>query len=486
MKLFDRLFREKRKSEDYTDRSNRDMMRLTYLVVFAFVCLIAYEGWFLAVKREDVINNSYNARLDGFAERVVRGSILSSDGTVLAETLVDEDGNETRNYPQGRLFSNVIGYSTMGKTGLEELAHFYLLTSHINLIEQCFRQLIGEKNPGDNVITTLDMELQKAAYDALGDRRGAVIAMEPDTGKVLVMVSRPGFDPNTLVQDWDSLTAEGNSSALLLNRATQGLYPPGSIFKTIMVLEYIRENPGTWEDFSFDCDGAYEDGEYTIRCYHGNAHGSQTLIQAYANSCNGAFAVLGKELDLERLKAASEELLFNKELPLSIASSPSTYVMDSGADLWEILQTSIGQGRTQITPMHFTLLTAAIANGGTLMNPYFIDRVENVGGDQIRKFMPSVYGNLLPAEEAACLAAMMRQVAEIGTGSALRTDAYAAAGKTGSAEFESGKETHAWFTGFAPADNPKLVVTVLVEEGGSGGGAAAPVARNIFDIYFAR
>ena len=486
MNLFERLFHRKKSRLEEAERANRDMMRLTYLVVFAFVGLIAYEGWFLAVKREDTINNSYNARLDSFAEHVVRGKILSSDGTVLAETLVDENGNETRNYPQGTLFSNVVGYSTIGKTGLEELAHFYLLTSHINLIEQCFRQLIGEKNPGDSVVTTLDMELQKAAYDGLGDRKGAVIAMEPDTGKVLVMVSKPGFNPNTLVQDWDELTAEGNTSALLLNRATQGLYPPGSIFKTLMVLEYMRENPNTWEDFQFDCDGAYEDGEYTIRCYHGNAHGSQTLIQAYANSCNGAFAVLGKELDRKRLKAAAEELLFNKDLPLSIAYNPSTYVMDSDADLWEVLQTSIGQGRTQITPMHFTLLTAAIANGGTLMNPYFLDRVENVGGDQIRKFMPSAYGNLLPADEAAFLTGMMRQVVEIGTGSALRTDAYTAAGKTGSAEFESGKETHAWFTGFAPAENPRLVVTVLVEEGGSGGGAAAPIARNIFDIYFAR
>ncbi len=486
MKKFREIIGKKKTKTEQPEQSNRGMMQLTYLAVFAFAALIFYEGWFLAVRREDVINNSYNARLDSFAERVVRGKILSSDGTVLAETLVDEEGNETRNYPYGSLFSGVVGYSTMGKTGLEDLAHFYLLTSHINLIEQAFRQLSGQKNPGDSVVTTLDLELQKAASDALGDRRGAVIAMEPDTGKVLVMVSKPGFDPNHLAQEWDSLTSPDNTSAQLLNRATQGLYPPGSIFKTVTALEYVRENPGTWQDFRFDCDGVYEDGEYSIRCYHGNAHGSQTLAEAYANSCNGAFASLGKTLDLGRLRATARELLFDQELPLSIAYSPSTYEMEPGADLWEILQTSIGQGRTQTTPMHAALITAAIANGGTLMNPYFIDHVENVGGDSIRKFMPVSGGNLMSAEEASFLAELMRQVVETGTGSALRTDAYTAAGKTGSAEFETGRETHAWFTGFAPAEDPKLAVTVLVEEGGSGGAAAAPIARNIFDIYFAR
>lgn len=488
MKMFDRhkpFFRKKTQTNP-GDRSNLSMMRLTYLVVFAFAGLILYQGWFLTVKREDTINNSYNARLDSFAERVVRGKILSSDGTVLAETLVDDQGNENRNYPYGALFSNVVGYSTRGKTGLEELAHFYLLTSHINLIEQVFRQMSGEKCPGDSVVTTLDFELQQAASDGLGDRRGAVVVMEPDTGKVLVMVSKPGFDPNRINQDWDALTAGDNTKAQLLNRATQGLYPPGSIFKTVMVLEYMRENPGSWQAFHFDCDGAYEDGDYTIRCYHGNAHGSQDLIQAYANSCNGAFASLGKTMNLGRLKATAEELLFNKDLPLSVAYSPSTYVMDSGADLWEVLQSSIGQGRTQTTPIHAAMITAAIANGGMLMNPYLIDRVENVGGDQIRKFVPTAYGNLMSADEAAFLTDMMKQVVETGTGSVLKTDRYTAAGKTGSAEFEDGKETHAWFTGFAPADDPKLAVTVIVEQGGSGGGAAAPIAKNIFDIYFAR
>lgn len=467
-------------------KANKNILRIAYVIAGLFVCLIGYFGYFLQFRRESVINNSYNARLDRFADRIVRGELQSHDGRILARTAVAEDGAETRVYPYGPLFAHVVGYFHMGKTGLEALGNFYLLTSHVNLIEKTVNELSNIKNIGDKVITTLDVDLQQAAYDALGDRRGAVIVMEPGTGKILAMVSRPDFDPNTLEQDWDMLISGENTQAQLLNRATQGLYPPGSTFKMVTVLEYIRENPETWRDFTFDCDGQYECGDYTISCYHGNAHGSQTLEQAFANSCNGAFAALGLELNPGGLYTLSEQLLFNGEQPLSLAFSKSSFVMGSDAGVWEILQTSIGQGSTQMTPMHNAMLTAAVANGGTLMKPYLIERVENAAGEEIHKFFPESGAKLMTAEEASLLSELMRRVVMEGTGSAVRTDAYPVAGKTGSAEFETGKETHAWFTGFAPVDNPQLTVTVVVEESGSGGQIAAPVARAIFDVYFSR
>lgn len=474
------------KEDNPVQKANKNILKLTYLVSGVFLCLIVYFGYFLQVESEDVINNTYNSRLDSFANRVVRGRILSNDGTVLAETLVDEEGNETRNYPYGPLFAHVVGYSTKGKTGIEALSNFYLLTSHVNLVEQVVNELSSEKNLGDYVYTTLDVGLQQVASDALGGRRGAVVVMEPDTGKVLAMISRPEYNPNTLNEDWEALTSGGSGDAQLLNRATQGLYPPGSTFKIVTALEYIREHPEDYMNYEFDCNGYYNYEDYTIKCYHNTAHGHQDLNQAFANSCNGAFASLGLSLDLNRLKTTAEELLFNADLPVSIAYSKSSYEMKAGADSWEILQTSIGQGVTQMTPMHNAMVAAAIANGGTLMNPYFLDHVENVGGETIKKFMPSAYGQLMTAQESAILSGMMREVVVTGTGSAVRTDAYTVAGKTGSAEFDSKKETHGWFVGFAPAEDPKLVVSVIVEEGGSGGKAAAPVARAVFDAYFSR
>lgn len=467
-------------------KANKNILFMTYVMVGLFVCMIGYFGYFLQFKSEEIINNSYNARLDRFSDRIVRGTILSGDGRVLAQTLVGEDGKEVRNYPYDELFAHVVGYSDHGKTGLESLANFYLLSSHVNLVERTMNELSDVKNTGDNVVTTLDVDLQQAASDALGERKGAVVVMEPDTGKVLAMVSKPGFNPNTLGADWDGLISGDNTQAQLLNRATQGLYPPGSTFKIVTALEYIREHPNDWREYTFDCNGAFHYEDYTISCYHGNAHGHQNLEQAFANSCNGAFANMGLELNLGNMRTLAGQLLFNSELPLSLAYSKSSYAMTSGAEPWEILQTSIGQGSTQMTPVHNAMLTAAIANGGVLMKPYLIDRVENAAGEEVKKFLPSSYGALMSATESKALAGLLREVVVSGTGSAVRTDAYAVAGKTGSAEFEAGKESHAWFTGFAPADNPQLVVTVLVEESGSGGQIAAPIARSIFDTYFSR
>ena len=468
-------------------KANSCILGITYLMVALFLGLAVYMGYFLQVRSEDVINNSYNARLDRFSDRIVRGKIMAGDGTVLAETQVDADGNETRVYYYGSVFDHAVGYSAKGKTGIDALANFYLLTSHVNLLEQVGNELSGRKNPGDNVYTTLDAELQQAAYAALGDRKGVVIAMEPDTGKVLAMVSKPGYDPNTLLQDWDWLTDGGNGEGQLLNRATQGLYPPGSTFKIVTALEYMREHPGGYRDYQFDCSGVYVNGDYRIKCYHGTAHGHQDFTRSFANSCNGAFSSLGLGLNLGAFRDTAKSLLFNSPLPITgLPYKQSSFQMGPGADTWEILQTSIGQGTTQVTPMHNAMITAAIANGGTLMKPYFLNSVETAGGEEIKKFMPASYGSLMTAGEAEGLTELMRTVVTEGTGSAVRTDAYTVAAKTGSAEFETGKETHAWFTGFAPVENPKLVVTVLVEEGGSGGKAAAPIARQLFDIYMGR
>ena len=465
-------------------KANRNITFFLYGIVILFLCMCVRFGYFIQVESENVINNSYNsARLNLFESRVIRGKILAADGTILAETMVGDDGSETRAYPYKDLYAHVLGYSSLGKSGIESLANYYLLSSHTNPFAKVVRQLADEKSVGDNVITTLNPMLQTVASEALGDRKGAVIALEPDTGKILAMVSKPAFDPNQINEQWESLIQGDQAEALLLNRATQGLYPPGSTFKIITALQYMREHPGTYHDYRFECDGILEFTNFKIQCYHQNAHGTENFTEAFANSCNGSFAALGQEMDLDGLYALSEQLLFNQEQPLSLPYNKSEYRMKSGAPQWEIAQTVIGQGSTLMTPMHNLMLVSSIANGGILMKPYLIDRVENTDGEQVKKFMPEQYGELMVANEARAMKELLEQVVAEGTGSALRTEAYSAAGKTGSAEFEKNKETHAWFVGFAPAEHPKIAVCVLVEEGGSGGKAAAPIARKMFDAY---
>ena len=283
--------RQKRKAREISEKRrprNREYTLVSCFFVLIFVSMIGYLVYFNYAKSDDFINSPYNTRQDTFSDRVVRGKIISADGQVLAQTNVYEDGTEERTYPYANMFAHVVGYDTNGKSGLESEANFQLLTSHEFFLNQMKNEFKNQKNTGDSVNTTLNADLQSTAYNALGDRRGAVVAIEPSTGKILVEMSRPDFDPNTISQNWDTLVNDSNDSSLL-NRATNGAYPPGSTFKVVTALDYFRTK-GSLEGFSYLCEGSITREDHTIRCYGGTVHGQEDFYSAFANSCNSAFA----------------------------------------------------------------------------------------------------------------------------------------------------------------------------------------------------
>ena len=447
--------------------------------------MMGYFAYFQFVKSEDFINSPYNKRQDLFARKVTRGEIISADGHILAETITDTDGTETRYYPYANMFAHVVGFSTNGKSGLESIANFNLLRSHTMTLEKVVNELQGEKNIGDNVVTTLNYDLQDTAYEALGKYDGAIVVMEPSTGKILAMVSKPDYDPNNIAEDWDELTAEDSESSVLLNRATQGLYPPGSVFKIFTTLEYVHEN-SDYEDYSFDCNGKFTEGDSVIHCYKNKRHGQEDLIGSFADSCNSSFASLGLTLDPDSFTELCDSLLFNTSLPLRFESSKSSFSLDADADVSTVLETSIGQGKTLVTPMHMALVVSAIANDGVLMNPYLIDHTENYNGIVVDAYEPTEYGTLLSTEDASLMQTFMREVVEDGTGERLSGQSYTAAGKTGTAEFStSSKASHALFVGYAHReDKEDIAVAVIVEDSGSGSEYAVPIAKKIFDAYY--
>ncbi len=457
-----------------------------YVFLFVFAAFIGYFVWFQATQSETVVNHSYNKRVEAMVERTVRGRILSSDGTILAETLTELDGSEERYYPYGEKLSHVTGYVDEGKTALESLANFYLLRSHQNVITRFFNDLMGDKNKGDDVVTTIDLDLQLAAYEAMAGRKGAAVALQASTGKILAMVSNPAYDPNIIEQQWADLIAETNKEANLVNRVTQGVYPPGSTFKLITLLEFIRQYPDTWQDFTYDCTGVNKGDGYTMRCYGSTAHGHLTLQDALVTSCNGAFAAIGQMLDREQLTATCQSLLFGQKLPLALPNKASQFTLEADMTAWAVAQTTIGQGKTQITPLLSAMITAAIANDGVMMQPYILDRV--VSGDKIvEQYEPVVYDSVMTGEETQILQTMMRAVITDGTTASLQTDLYEAYGKTGTAEFITGSDTtHAWFTGFAGEGEDCIVVSVILEGAGTGSQQAAPVAAAVFEAYFAK
>lgn len=448
-----------------------------------FLALMCYIVYFMTLKSEDFINNPYNTRQDSFSEHVIRGKILSADEKVLAETVTASDGTEYRSYPYGNMYAHVVGFSTNGKAGIESTMNFNLLRSHAFIGERIVQELKGEKNEGDNVITTLDSKLQESAYQALGNNNGAVIVMEPATGKILAMVSKPDYDPNDIVDNWDSIISSENS--MLLNRGTQGLYPPGSTFKMITTLEYMRENPD-YELYQYDCSGSYTASGATIHCYNSKAHGEESLTDSFANSCNSSYANIGLSLDMDQMNSLCKELLFNQNLPVNFESSASTFSADSSSSDSMVMETSIGQGETLVTPIHMLMITCAVANDGVLMKPYVVDRTENNNGVMVKEYAPTEVKELCTAKEASVLKEYMKAVVEEGTGSVLSGAGYEAYGKTGSAEYGSVKgNSHAWFVGFAHQDGKEDIAVVVLGEGaGSGSYMAVPAAKKVFDAYY--
>lgn len=461
----------------------KEYVVVSYTFVLIFLALIGYMVYFNVRLSEDFMNSPYNKRQDKYEERVVRGDIRSSDGEILATTQTDDEGNEIRVYPYNNLFAHTVGFVSNGKSGLETLGNYQLMSSHAFVLEQVQKEFQAEKNIGDTVISTLDTRLQQTAYDALGGYNGAVVVMEPSTGKVLAMVSKPDFDPNTLAADWETLLSD-ETNTNLLNRSTQGLYAPGSTFKIVTALAYVRAH-GSLEGFNFNCEGELTNGGFTIHCYNNNVHGEEDFQTAFAKSCNCAFAKIGIDLKGKELTAVSEELLFGKKLPIDIPYSKSKFSLDKNTADALAMQTAIGQGDTLTSPMHMAMITSAIANGGNMMQPYFIDRIESYTGSQVKKYSPTIYKNLMTSSEAKLLNELMQGVVQSGTGSALSDQSYSVAGKTGTAEHgDMSGAPHAWFVGFSNVDNPDIVVSVIAESAGTGSDIAVPIARQIFDAYY--
>lgn len=457
---------------------------VTVLFIGIFVLMMVYLVYFSVVKAPDIIDNPYNKRVDNQDVKVVRGDILAGDeATVLATTKKDENGKEYRYYPFESLFCHVIGLKSE-KTGIEGQANFQLLRHESGFFEQILKDITGQKKIGNSVVTTLDTGLQQAAYNALGDNKGAVIVMEPSTGKVLAMVSKPDFNPNEAEEHYKEWLTYSGADSVLINRATQGLYAPGSTFKIVTLLEYIMENDN-YSDYSFNCEGSVTvEGGTTIPCSNKTVHGEETLKSAFANSCNSAFSTIGLKLNISRMEYLCDGLMFNKDIPIGLESVKSSFVLDAASTVSDIQETAIGQGKTMISPVHNLMITACIANKGVMMKPYFIQKIKTADGEIVEETEPEVLSNAVSQNYAKQVAEYMRAVVAEGTATAMRFADYEVAGKTGTAQYGTEGLTHSWFVGFAPYENPEVAICVIREGSENAGRSAQYIARDVLDSYF--
>ncbi len=485
----------------------KSIKKIFWIYSMLFALLIGYLCKVSLADSSEYITNSYNPRLNRASQYIKRGSILDSTGQVLAYSRKEEDGVYHRYYNESTIFSNLTGYTSKGKTGIEAKYNFMLETVSSELIQRIKDAFAGTEVSGDDVVLTVDANLQRYAAGKLGTSKGAIVAMEPSSGKVLAMVTYPNYNANTLNEDWETLNSPDSDSPLL-NRAAQGLYPPGSIFKILTASAALGEDPD-YINFDMVCEGEKRfDSSTRIRCFDSRAHGSEDMRKAFAKSCNTYFSTIGTMLGIEKLNAEAYKFKFNQALDFPLEYSKSSFALPLDSNLSAVVETSIGQGKTLVTPLHMAMITSAVANGGIMMKPYIVDHSQSPKGTRKNHTIPEKLTEIMSVDEAAAITELMKGVVNNGTatdaaftlsesdftvsGAALEATSTGAlgmpmgkvqvAGKTGTAE-NAGGDDHAWFVAFAPADNPKIAVAIILENAGHGDKAISG-ARDIMKYYF--
>ena len=460
-------------------KNDRTFKVIKVLFVLLALSLIVWMCKLMVKDREEISSSAYNPRMNDEEQMVVRGAILAENGEKLAYTEIQEDGSQRRVYPYGEVFAHVTGYIGHGKAGLEEAANAKLLEAP-DLLDTLKSWAKEEAVLGSNVMTTIDLDLQQFIYEQLDGYKGAVVITEPSTGKVKALVSTPSYHPEEIIDNWENIAA--NEDSPLYARATQGLYPPGSTFKMITALTLYRNLKG-YEDYTYDCEGAFSIGEESISCARGNVHGHMDLADGFAYSCNGYFAGAGVELGGDAIKDTAEYIHMGDSFGFELPQSSSCVVVSSNDSDGLIAQTAIGQGETQITPFMLNMLTASIANEGVLYTPYLVDRITDAEGNQIEKNLPKLWGTVMKPDEAGYLEKLMGYVTEYGTASDLWHSSCDIYGKTGTAQVDSG-EDHSWFTGYTKVEGKvDLAITILIENGGAEK-KAVPLAQEILYQYY--
>jgi len=437
--------------------------------------------------------------LDNYSRQ--RGAILVGDQPVaVSQPTPNEEIKYLRSYPQPLPYSHVTGYFsyTYGAGGgLEGAADDLLSGSSSQFFYTRVTDLLTGKQPvGATVQATINPKAQDAADKALGNQRGAVVALDPKTGAILAMISHPQYDPNRLsshdqasvVKAWNELNADPTQP--LVNRAIAGnLYPPGSVFKIVTAAAAL-ENGKVDTTTQIPAPGVMELPQTTagLPNYDRQPCGpnNQTTLQhALEISCNTAMGYLGMQVGAQALADQAAKFGFGTTMRIPTRVEPSRF--PTGINQAQTAQSAIGQYDVRVTPMQVAMVSAGIANGGVVMRPYLINQVLSADLQTIDRTSPERLGTAVSSQTAATLTQMLVGVVDQGTGTPAKINGVQVAGKTGTAEQGNGKPPHAWFTAFAPANDPKVAVAVVVEDGGNAGNEAAggrlagPIAKAVME-----
>lgn len=483
----------------------KELRRLSIVMLMMFVSLFVAISWIQVVQAETLADNDLNRRtlLDSY--EVQRGSIVATDTPIATSTRSDDMYMYQREYPDSLMWGPVTGYynPVLGSaTGIERSLNNYLTgTSGTQFFATVERIISGQPQRGSNVVLSLDPVAQQAAFEAMEGYKGAAVAIEPSTGRILAMVSTPSFDTNLFAaHDADAVNEadaelQNDPDKPLVNRAIAGdLNPPGSTFKLVVAAaalasgEFTLEStlpnpasytlPGTTTSIQNAWGGTCGDGK------------NVSIADALSLSCNIPIAELAVELGNKRILEMSEKFGFNQAFEIPQETTPSTYPRGLTAD--QVAVAGFGQGDVRATPLQMAMVVAALGNEGVVMNPWMVDRVLGDKLSVLQEFDSSEFGRVLePADASAITDAMVSSV-NSGAAQGARIEGIDVAGKTGTAENGDTSPYTLWFTGFAPADNPEIAVAVVVEDGGgmdqsgSGDEIASPIAKKIIEAVLGK
>ena len=469
----------------------------------AFGGLALGAGYWQVIRSPDLSTAGDNPAVIAAARNVVRGQIVDRDGRVLASNARNQATGEPFRRYADRTFSTVIGYATadFGTAGLERSWNAQLTgVSNGNPIGDLLRKFQSDPYDPQKLTLGISSTLQRAAVAALADDRGAVVMLDPRTGEVLALASTPTYDANAIANPATSreafATVREAASKPLLTRATQGQYVPGSVFKIVTAIAGLgsgRLSATTTfpEQPRAERDGLLVSG-FRVNEHPGVPARSLDLAGATEWSSNIWYALAGLRTGGDNLAKFAGRMGFGAPLDFDLPTARSQVTNGDGAgpggftDDVELANASYGQGETLVTPLQMALVAATVANDGTLMRPHLV--IATTGRDGTRTIAPEQQGVVFAPDEAAALQVAMRRAVESSVGrqftSGAKVPGVTTAGKSGTAELGGRGAPHSWFIGFAPVDNPRIAIAVVVERGGRGGARAAPMAGDLMALFF--
>ncbi len=473
---------------------NAPILRLFGLFLVLFAALAGMTSYNSVINADAYRENDKNSRPQIEEARIHRGVIRARDGSILARSLLQESSLYERRYTdKGRLFAHAVGYDYLrtGRAGLERERNEQLTGERAELTS-IVDQLRGRQRVGDSVITNLDPEGQRVALQALQGRKGSVVAIEPATGKVRVMVSTPGYDPNRLDDKgvFERLSSDDANSPLV-NRATQAGYAPGSTFKVVTAAAALDSGEFTPSSMVSGKSPIVVSGA-PLQNFSNQQFGMIPLTTALTNSVNTVWAQVAERLGRKRMSEYMTRFGFGSDPPMDYPDGQmrESGIFDADKGDWiepasgrvDIGRVGIGQERLNVTPLQMATVAATVANAGVRMEPHLTDRIVDLDGRTVERIEPKEAERVIDPESAGQLTQMMSNVVREGTGVGAALEGVEVAGKTGTAELNIEQRINQpWFIGFAPLNAPKIAIAVTLERvqgaQSQGGAVAAPIAK---------